>query len=467
MNLFIVVLEFILVFQMVCAVDAKTVEEYFDDSEKLLEMGNYSEAYELLEKGYEEHGGNVGIIFALARTKHLMGDYEYAVANYLNLLKSIEVEGYEAPVDIHDGLVDAYNEIGQKHYFSKELCLRIIYHLERVLTLRSESIGSEPHLEFLRKTLGHYDVAESDIIMLETGGDGLEFNLPDDSISQEKKIEYLDRARKRISEFEINQEAKKYAIMESDRTVEDIVSAFEDKMQAMKSIRFRLKHESGLLNYIISYDHPDKLKIETPDSDEVSIFIEQQGFLIDKKKGIILDHKILENKLDLVKTQFIEGSLFLPNWNWLLQVYSFKIDRLKDIPVFLKDFYGPNISRNLYLLTGTIKGEPPVSPPIAKVEFVVDLDLRLAVGSRVYWRGVLGSGKKEDLASEGVVTEIQQVDKGKVYLPQKGATIGYVDELKVSGGNWNVEVISVQDAFPEDEFNVNHLTQTRELPLGF
>lgn len=152
----------ILVFGLALPSYAKTSDEYLNDVYKLIDQKQYDEALALVQQGGKEYPGDLGLTVAFTEIQHLKGNYEVAIANYINIFKALTSAGPETPTmaHYHYNLVDAYNELGQKHYFSKELCLRIIYHLEKTFELEPTASQDVKVIDFLRKTIESRDVPQ-------------------------------------------------------------------------------------------------------------------------------------------------------------------------------------------------------------------------------------------------------------------------------------------------------------------
>jgi tetratricopeptide (TPR) repeat protein len=201
---------------------AKSIDEYLDSAYHLIDQGKYDEALTILKQGYSEHSGQIAFVFAMAEVYHNLQEYETAIVNYLNVLSAIESIGDKAPKELHENLIRAYNSLGQKHHFSEELCLRIIYHTEVFLSGSPELAKDKEYIEFLRKTIGHYNMAKMGAKMMETGGDGKDFNLYNDGIIVDTKIAFKNKAEQRLEEFDLSERASTYQAMPSDKTVDEI-----------------------------------------------------------------------------------------------------------------------------------------------------------------------------------------------------------------------------------------------------
>jgi hypothetical protein len=435
---------------------AKSPEEYIDEAYQLLDQRKFDKALNLLQEGYQIYPGNVGLFFAIAECYHNIGDYEAAITNYLNLISAIEEEKGQAPGKMHFNLVDVYTRLGQKHYFSSELCLRIIYHAEKMFELTPEMAEDRRHIEFLNRSIGYYGVAimgKGNVKMVEAGGDGLEFDLPYDNIGREKKMAYLTRAKKRVNDFESQEKAGLYPTVKSDRTVQDVIKIFEQKIRKINSVHFR-KTDAGRVVEEIFYQYPDKFK--GIDSNAVSIVSGNKYYFVDKNTGEVVD----EQTLDLSDADVLE-SLLVPNLSWISKYCDLEVERLERIPDFLKDFYGQGFANNLYLVTAKLKDEEesPFYHPIARIEYFIDVDLGLAAGIRNYWSALLGSGKQDELASETIISAVQKTGHEDLYLPETGTTMGYVQELINLNEKWDIEIISIGEFISGDEFRVDRYQQ--------
>lgn len=197
-------------------------QKLFNEGLDYSHKGMYDEAIKIFKKGIEVCPEDCPAFPAqLGSTYHYQKKYEDAIPYLLSAFQmcseaSETTEIKEMLSSLHYLLIDSYNELGQKYYFSKELCLRIIYHIERYLELHPER--QSEIMEFLKKTIDHLDLAEEGATVMETGslsdlsesqikivqeriiqGKTTEdFELPNDNISLEDKLAYKERAIKRL-----------------------------------------------------------------------------------------------------------------------------------------------------------------------------------------------------------------------------------------------------------------------------
>ena len=430
---------------------AKTSEEYVEDVYKLIEDKQFDEALTVVKQGMQEYPGDIGLTFAGAEVYHNKKDYETAIANYVNILKAISLTGKEASAILHYDLVDAYNELGQKHYFTKELCLRIIYHHEKYLELVPETAKRNEVMEFLRKTIGHLDVANmgtGNVKMMEMGGDGAEFQLPEDNISMVEKLKYKDKAIQRLKEYDEMQKESAFRTVTSDKTVEDIIELINQRVSTIKSIHLKRINTSNGVNLLeITYKSPDRIKAIEPNA--ITVISNKDYYVIDPNTNKIIQ----QDSLDPTKVSLLRGIEFY-NLQEDLEAYNLTIEKISGCPDFLREICSGS-SMDLYLITGKLKDKDKGPyPPTPKVEYFIDGQSGLCVAKREYWIGVLGSGKKEELAKETIVTKIEKLPEG-ISLPSTGKTRGYVEELANLKEDWTIDVLSINQEISDQEFKVS------------
>lgn len=427
---------------------AKTSDEYLEEAYSYIEKGDYDKAIPILEEGIKlyptEHGG---LYLGLGDMYRMKQRYEEAVQQYIKVMQLAP----RIPKEVHYGIGDAYNEIGQKHYFSKELCLRIIYHIEKYLELDPESPQKDAIMEFLRKTIGHFDMASIGAKMMETGGDGAEFQLSNDNISIEEKLRYKDKAIQRLKEYDAVKKESAFRTIDSDKSIEEIAKLINQRIREISSIHFKkINSYSGTKTLIeeVFYKSPDKLKAIQPNA--VSIISNNNYYILDPQSAKVTE----QMSIDSNEVSFLKG-IELYNLKELQKYYNLTIEKIIGCPDFLRDLCTTTTSPELYLITGKLKDKDKGPyPPTPKVEYFIDTKLGLFVAVREYWIGVLGSGKEEEVAKEIIVTQVRQYD-GNSYLPLEGTTRGLVEELSDLKENWTIEVISLNKEISDKEFSVS------------
>lgn len=445
----------ILVFGLALPSYAKTSDEYLNDVYKLIDQKQYDEALALVQQGGKEYPGDLGLTIAFTEIQHLKGNYEVAIANYINIFKALNAAGPETPEMAHShyNLVDAYNEVGQKHYFSKELCFRIIYHLEKTLELEPKASQDTKFIEFLRKTIGHYDVASmgtGNVKMMETGGDGAEFQLPDDYVSADEKIRYKDKAMQRLKEYDAARKASAFQTSASDKTVEDIIRLVDQRVSAIKTVHFkRMNAASGLEALLeeVTYKGPDKIKIVEPDA--IIVINAKDYYVLDPQTNKVIQ----QDDFYLDKVSLLSGIGFY-NLREALEAYNLTVDKITACPDFLTETCRDS-SVDLYLITGRLKdkdkGPYPSTP---KVEYFIDGQTGICLAKRDYWVGILGSGKEEELAKETIMTKIENRPDG-ISVSTSGKTRGYVEELANLKEDWIINILAINQDVDDQEFRVS------------
>jgi tetratricopeptide (TPR) repeat protein len=432
---------------------AKTSEEYVEDTYKLIQNGQFDEALAVVKQGMQEYPGDIGLTFAGAEVYHNKKDYETAIANYINILKAISSTGKEASATLHYDLIDAYNELGQKHYFTKELCLRIIYHHEKYLELVPETAKRNEVMEFLRKTIGHLDVASmgtGNVRMMEMGGDGAEFQLPEDNISMAEKLKYKDKAIQRLKEYDMLQKESAFRTVASDKTIGDIIQLTNQRVSVIKSIHFKRMNSLGGENALleeITYKSPDRMRVV--ESNAISVISGKEYYVIDPQSNKVTSQEYI----DPAKVSFLKGIGFY-NLQEASEAYNLTVEKIAGCPDFLREICSSSFV-NLYLITGKLKDKDKGPyPPTPKVEYFIDSQTGLCLANREYWIGVLGSGKEEELARETIVTKIEKSPEG-ISIPSAGKTRGYVEELANLKEDWKIDVLSMNQEINEQEFKVS------------
>lgn len=445
-------LSIFLLLSFTSALYAKTVDEYIDAVYKLIDQKQYDEALALVRKGVEEYPGDLGLITVFTQIQHLKGNYETAIVNYINIMKAIRSTEKETSdlTHYHYSLVEAYNELGKKHYFSKELCLRIIYHTEKVFELEPKVSQDAKVIDFLRKSIGHYDVAGMGVKMMETGGDGADFQLPDDYVSDDEKIRYKDKAIQRIKEYDAMQKESAFRTVASDKTVEDIIQLVNQRASVIRTIHFKRMNTTNGANALleeITYKSPDRIKVVEPDA--ISVISNKDYYVLDPQTKKVIQ----QDRLDPAKVSLLKGIGFY-NLQDALEAYSLTVEKIATCPDFLSEICR-NSYVDLYLITGRLKDKDKGPyPSTLKVEYFIDGQTGLCLAKREYWLGVLGSGKEEELAKETVIVQIEK-RPGGISFSSAGKTRGYVEELANLKEDWIIDVLSINQEIGDQEFSVS------------
>ena len=129
---------------------AQTSGQYLDTIYKLIDQKQYDDAIALVKKASSEYPQEMGFAVAAGEIYQLKGHYLTAIRNYLNIIETAATGDNKGEIAgwMHEHLIDAYNGLGMEHYFSKELCLRIIYHTEKSFELDPKILQDKKYIEF-------------------------------------------------------------------------------------------------------------------------------------------------------------------------------------------------------------------------------------------------------------------------------------------------------------------------------
>jgi tetratricopeptide (TPR) repeat protein len=430
---------------------AKGPEEYAEQAHEYIIQKEFDKAISVLQEGLELYSNNASLYFGLAESYNNKQDYNNAVVYYL---KSLEIAGVNAPKEVHSGLMFSYDLIGRQHYFSKELCLRIIYHLEKFLELESNPESKIGVMEFLRKSIGHFDMADMGVKMMEMGGDGSDFSLPDDAIGQEEKMQAREKSTQRFSIYDLAQKkASSYSTQESDKTMGYLRALLNARLETIRSIHFkRINYANQKVELLeeVFYKQPGIFKWVFPElfRGYVRIVKDKVFYDVDTQTNKIYDQGDSSSVLDRDPLK----ALCLSDLDDSLEkYYDLSIAKIVDCPAFLKDLYQGEVSPDIYLITGIPKKEYTYN--VARVEYFIDTHLGMIVARKEYLFGILGSGVKEELGREMVVKKVRKCE-GNLYLPQEGLTQGFA-ELSSINEDWNIEVISLNKEIDDTEFSLD------------
>jgi hypothetical protein len=378
---------------------------------------------------------------------------------------------------IHYKLVDSYNELGQQRYFSPELCLRILYHLEQAWPHMEQDVSSagsgevSKFIDFARKTVGHYETAiiganvrvreagsQQELAAIQAQGEEPELVLPPDDVDQDAKLQAKEAIARRVAAFEKSQPSD-FAVTASDQPLENVLQRLDAAFNHIESVHYRRYREEELVEETW-YQYPTTLKTHQRRGGQDAWFVIRNGQLttLDPTSRKIFSQESVEGEPGWLM------EVRKPHARYLREAgYTFGVQKLVTPPTFLGRLYQSGSASNLYLLTGTSKEPDGVGyPPVVKVEYVVDLDRALIVGIREYWHGVLGSGQAEELAVTDTVTQTSDY-QGAVVLPVTGSREELVDEFPATGRReraaWRIEYDTINTPFNQSEFDLTGYTR--------
>lgn len=471
---------------LLLAVDSSSTEgdalkHQFEEVQQLLDRGRVDEAVTVLQRLYTEYPHDASAALNLGNSYKQRQDYAQSVLYYEEgLRRSRQI----APPDdkniaiIHHELVDSYNELGQQRYFSPELCLRILYHLEQAWPYLAE-VGSPSEdmakmIEFARKTVGHHDAAtmgpnvrireastQQEVNAMTAQTQDPELLLPPDGIDATMKLQAKKSIIARMRAFDAAQPSE-YALTPSDRSLEAILKTTDMAFSRIANIHYRkYQQREGTAELIEEtwYQSPNVLKTRRRQNGQNGWLLirDRQLTTFDPVQHRIFNQEAMENEPGWLM------EVRKPHTKYLQQGFDFTAQKLTVPPVFLGSLYQDQPTAQLYLLTGTSKNPDGTGePPVVKVEYIVDWDRGLLVGLREYWHGVLASGREEDLAVTDIVTRWTEYSQG-IVLPVAGQREQLIDEPpaahRVERAKWRIEYGSVNEVFDPSGFDLSRYTK--------
>lgn len=457
----------------------KTFEQQSEEVHQLIARGADDEAVALLRRMHNDYPADPSAAINLGDFFGRHQNYAESIHYYEEAIPRLVKKYNASPAQLahlHNTLVNDYNELGQQRYFSAELCLRILYHLEQAWPYLTE-LGFGPDqipqaVEFARKTVGHYEMAAigPNVRMMEASSGGeeigarsvkgqeLELTLPPDGIDEAVKLQAREAIIARIHRFDASQPPE-YAAAPSDRSLDEILKTIDMAFNRIANIHYRKYREHEGAEELLEetwYQSPNVLKThQQQDGQEGwSLIRDQQVTTFDPAQRQILNREAVENEPGWLM------EIRTPHAKYLQQGYDLSIQKLTTPPVFLGALYRGQLTAHLYLLTGKSKKPDGVGwPPVVKVEYVMDVDRGLLVGVREYWHGVLGSGREEELAVTDVVTRWADYPHG-IVLPVAGRREQLIDEPpathRIERTTWRIEYDTVNTTVNPSEFDLSH-----------
>lgn len=429
------------------------LRQQLEKAEQLLNGGARDEGVQLLDRLNRDYPDNPSAAVALGRISTAQEQYAQSVTYYEEALRrwellpaeELETVELETMTAIRYQLVNDYNELGQQRYFSPELCLRIVYHLDRAWPqLMKEHPTSESlrhFVEFARKTVGHYDMANMapNLRVMEGSSqrsqDKLELVLPSDGIAEGDKLQAKEAIAARIRAFDAAQPAE-LTLVPSDKTLEEVVEQLEKAYRQVTSIVYRKYQAAEGREELVEstwYQAPQQLKTH------------QHGAWMIIANGRLTRFDPTERRIFSQESIGGEPGWLMevrkPHRRFLEASYAWDVKKLSKPPAFLGSLYETSPA-NLYVLTGKSKSpDGGGDPPVVKSEYIVDLDRGLLVGLREYWHGVLGSGRDEELAVTDIVTQWKRYGD-TIFLPVAGRREQLVDESTPQGPTHRVQSLT-------------------------
>ena len=454
----------------------ETLQERFKGVQQAFNDGKAEEGVTLLQQMHRDYPDDATAALNLGDLYGKSQAYDLSTQYYTEGLQRLQRASAppQALALIHQALVNGYNELGQQRYFSPELCLRILYHMDRswpqIVKDNPTPEALRPVMEFARKTIGHYDMASiaPNVRMMERSPTAAldvsgamqddELILPDDGIAAADKLKAKETIAGRIRTFDGAQPSE-YAAQPSGRATEEIFEQLENAYRQVKSIMYRKHQTIDKRETLVEsswYQYPQQLKTR------------QQGTWMMIKDGVLTYFDPTEQRIISQRSLGGEPGWLMeirkPNRQFMEASYEWEVKKLSNPPNFLGSLYA-TAPANLYLLTGKAKSPDGAGyPPVVKSEYVVDLDKGLLVGLREYWHGILGSGHDEELATTDVVTQWKQYAEN-IFIPVAGRREQLVDEgltHRIQNSTWRIEVEQLNVEFEPETFDLTPYTQAAD-----
>jgi hypothetical protein len=313
----------------------------------------------------------------LARLAERDGDYLKSVGYLEEAIRRLEGAGAGQDDDVkflHSRLVDDYNELAQQRHFSSEICLRILYHLEQAWPFLEKHVSVEEprkNIQFARKTVGHYELAESGIRVIE-GAPDREFSrlrgellgeegpselvLPPDGIEESAKLLAKDAILARIRAFDEAQPSE-YALEPSDRSLEEVFEVLDAAFRQISNVHYRkylAQQGAEELVQEVWYEYPETLKVHYSSAGGLEGMMIRDGQVVwfDPAQRTIVSEERLEDEPGWLM------DLRRPNAKHLQHGYDWTVHKLAAPPAFLNPLYEGEPAAALYLLTGNSKTAP-------------------------------------------------------------------------------------------------------------
>lgn len=388
------------------------------------------------------------IMYYLAQAYFYDGDYLKSARAYSTVLEyALKVKDEAAVIqDIRYKLADALDHLGGQHKYTKDLLLRIIFQIESLMQSNSEFSNSSKINNFLAEMLARLELVSigDNVQSLTPGGDGQDFDLGADVVTDSEKEQALLKAKERIKNFkELNKAEPLAKSAPSDISLDTLIKIIEKKSKAIQKIHYKKmdvqKERSELIEEVF-YQSPNKVRINTPSGEWVinrslSTFFKDAG-------------EFLKGNSFSVTHQSMMESLHFRDLRNDATIFNLAISKVVECPESIKkvcDLINPD----LYLVVATIK--PDEQSKITKKEYLIDTNTGISLVEVEYWRGIMGSGIDEELAKVTLVGTLQDL-QGGVRIPLSGATVGKVQELSGLNQHWVIDVFSFNMDLDESNF---------------
>lgn len=423
---------------------AASIEEYLTRGFDAYQDGDFDKALDIFEAGYQEHPGKIEFVFSIAEAHQKLGNYDIAIGNYLNILTALQKVGDSPPVEIHDNLARAYDSLGQERYYSQELCLRVIYHLELLFADFPDWSSKPKYQTLIQRVLNEYAKSDNDSIQNKES-----LKLYPDDISRDKKLVRLTKALDRLPidqrpTITIKKQPKPVPVPDN---VNAVIKVITDKMQRVDSLEYSVAVSGSQAFEQILYAKPNLYK-SIQSQNIQTIIRDGTMYMLDPATDQMVDFGPTSlGQLPILRR------VGLDNLYQELEDYNLAMIRLSKVPESLQALYSQGRQPYLYQLSGSLK-DPTKGPypPRPRVEIIVDVNLGLVVAIRDYWPGPVGDENAIRLAKEELIVDVQEIQGD--YFPSRGRTVGHVGENSEVTRDWEIQELKVNHSVDPKEFSI-------------
>jgi len=192
---------------------SQAFKEKFDEAQRLVSQGRLNEATSLLLQLKQQHPEDVDIAINLGHLYNNLEKWSESIRYHEEALRLLRrtTDNPMAVAFVHRSLALAYEGLGRQRYFSPELSLRILYHLEQAwphfTELGFSSVEIAEEMELARFALSRYEMADRGVRVMEmetAAQKGVEavladdLQLPPDGVSQAAKLGAKDAMAARV-----------------------------------------------------------------------------------------------------------------------------------------------------------------------------------------------------------------------------------------------------------------------------
>jgi len=463
-----------------CLVRADDSNKYADVLQPLFNAHKYDQALNYVVAELKKSPDDLNLLSFEGQIHHLRGEYREAISAYAKVHMAFLIIKNNPDPDFCMRISQAYVGLGEKSGLTTEIALRTVYYIVSAIE-QDASIGlDDAVIKLLRQRVTYSDLLKLGVNIVETDGDPTMANLPvdkinqmfsgkktsdeplpDDGVTAEEKTAAKERAVTILAAYDEAHRQKEYAAVPSDKTADELIAAVKAQAEKIKTFkgemtRTYLDGKVGLKETVV-LKRPGAFKIVQPN---VTALFDATGVsTIDTQTGSLM-RKSNEPQNDFVPLYAL--GVFSPHR--VLGVYDRSVVKLVAWPKFLADgHFAP--PQDLYLLTCAFsKDDDGGGAPISRIEFVIDAKRSFCLALREYYHGIVGSGIPEELASEMIVTYVDEQPDG-TYFGAAGSSRRYIDVTGDENYDWKYTGYEVNGPVSEKDLGVKVSTDDFSIVL--